>query len=191
MVRRPKQGKAKGPEPVRERGPEERARNLLLRLEADGVNPVQAAEELDRLQGALERAGKLQVLTEALQQLCDAWAEGNLRGDRGRAWLVLVGAFGFAEHVGRVGEIAWDSGLTPALRIPALRALARFKGEEAVRVLQAVLLSRSDAQVRATAAEGLADIGDRSVRPVLEELLEEELPRNVWNAVNGAVDRLR
>jgi HEAT repeat protein len=45
--------------------------------------------------------------------------------------------------------------------------------------------------VRAAAAEALAALGDRTAGPVLRALLEEDLPRGVWNAVSAAVDRLR
>jgi HEAT repeat protein len=54
-----------------------------------------------------------------------------------------------------------------------------------------VLLSRSDPQVRAAAADGLAELRDRSVAPVLAALLEEDLPKNVWAAVSAAHDRVK
>jgi HEAT repeat protein len=77
------------------------------------------------------------------------------------------------------------------VRVHAARVLPRFPGEAAVSALQEILLSRSDPQLRVAAAEGLADLGDRSVAPVLAALLEEDLPRNVWSAVSAALDRLR
>lgn len=192
-MRQPKSKAARPSKPDRpaERSPEERARNLILRLETDGPNPVQAAEELDRLQPALQRAERLDRITEQVADLCDAWTETSLRGDRGRAWLVLVGGFGLEEHVSQVADLVQDTGLPAVLRIAAARTLTRFRDDEAVQALLEVVLSRTDAQVRAAAAEALAVLGDRSVRPRLEPLLEEDLPRNVYQAVSAAVDRLR
>jgi HEAT repeat protein len=179
------------PDRPQERSPEERARNLLLRLETDGPNPVQAAEELDRLQPALQRAGRVDRMREAVSDLVEAWSEHALRGDRARAWLVLVGSFGLAEHVEGVAELVEDAGLPAPLRMAGARALAGFKEATAVQALLRVTLSRGDAQVRAAAAEALAVIGDRAVRPQLEPLLDEDLPRGLWNTVSATVDRLR
>lgn len=170
---------------------EERARDLLLRLETSGPNPKNAAEELDRLQGKLERDGQLDDFRERLAELADAWADGTLRGERAHAWLTLVGGFVLQENVERVASLAEDTGLHAPLRIHACQVLPSLKGEVAVRALQSVLLSRTDPLVRAAAADGLALLGDRSVAPVLATLLDEDLPRNVWSAVSGAFDRLR
>lgn len=170
---------------------EERARDLLLRLETSGPKPVNAAEELDRLQGKLERDGLLDDFRERLAELADAWADSPLRGERAHAWLTLVGGFALREHLERVAELAEDPGLPTDIRIHACRVLPTFKSEAAVGALQAVLLSRSDPQIRVAAADGLALLGDRSVAPVLEALLEEDLPRPVWSAVSAAFDRLR
>jgi len=170
---------------------EERARDLLLRLETSGPNPQNAAEELDRLQGKLERDGQLEDFRDRVAELAGAWSGNSLRGERGQAWLTLVGGFDLKENVGRVAEIVEDPGLPTALRVHACRVLPTLKGEVAVRALQGVLLSRTDAQVRVAAADGLALIGDRSVAPVLEVMLDEDLPRNVWSAVSAAFDRLR
>jgi hypothetical protein len=172
-------------------GPEERAGSLLRRLETGGPNPVNAAEEIDRLQGRLERDGRLPWLREQVRELCDAWAAAPLRGDRAHAWLVLAGGFGFGDLAPRAASVAEDSGLPAPLRVRACRVLASLGGEEAVAALQAVLLSATDAQVRAAAADALAELGDRSVRPVLEALLEEDLPPAVWNSVTAALERLR
>jgi hypothetical protein len=171
----------------------QRADEMLRRLETDGPNPLQAAEELDRLQAALERAGRLAEVRESVRDLCDAWAEtpGRLRGDHARAWLTLVGAFDLKEHAAGVGRLAENPGLPAALRVHACRILPRLGGDEARRLLQAVLLSTSEDPVRAAAAEALGDLGDRSARPVLEALLEEDLPRSLWTAASAALDRLR
>jgi len=177
--------------PAPPQSPEERARGLLLRLETDGPNPVNAAEELDRLQGRLERDGLLSGIRERVVALCEAWSETLLRGERARVWLTLVGAFGVKEQAPATARVAEDAGLPAATRVQACRVLAGLKGETATRALQGVVLSNGDAAVRAAAAEALAEIGDRSVRPALEALLEEDLPRAVWTAVNTAVDRLR
>jgi HEAT repeat protein len=95
------------------------------------------------------------------------------------------------EHAGPAAEIAASPGAVPALRVQACRVLGQFGGEAATRALLSVLTSRADPPVRAAAAEALADLGDRAVRPVLEALLDEEVPRPVWTAVSAAVDRLR
>lgn len=190
-MRPPKKKQSAKPDRPAERSPEERARNLLIRLETDGPNPVQAAEELDRLQPALERAGRLAPAREAVAELCDAWAEHSLRSDRGRAWLVLVGSFGLVEHVERVGEILQDTGMPTPLRMAAARALTGLRGPEAVEALLAVTLARGDTQVRTAAAEALALVGDRSLRPQLEPLLDEDLPGSLWNTVSATLDRLR
>lgn len=170
---------------------EERARDLLLRLETSGPNPLNAAEELDRLQGKLERDGQLEDFRERVAELADAWSVSSLRGERAHAWLTLVGGFDLKEAVERVADLARDTGLHGALRIHACRVLPSLKGEVAVQALQTILLSRTDPQVRVAAADGLALLGDRSVAPVLEALLDEDLPKNVWSAVSGAFDRLR
>lgn len=191
--------RGKGRKPARARaGPrhapesaEERAESLLLRLETDGPKPLNAAEELDRLQAALERDERLEEVRERVADLCDARAGIPLRGEAGEVWLTLVGGFGLREHAGRVGELAADPGLTPALRIRACRTLPQLAGPGAADALACILRSRTDARVRAAAAEALAQLGDRSVRPQLEPLLEEELPLPVWQAVSEAVDRLR
>jgi HEAT repeat protein len=191
-----RQGKGKGGRPPgqethRAEGPEERAQSLLLRLETSGPNPRNAAEELDRLQARLERDGRLEEVRDRVEALCSAWAAAPLRGERAQAWLTLVGAFDLKEHTPEAAHIGEDNGLPTPLRVQSCRVLARLGGDEARRALQSILESRSDAQVRAAAAEALADLGDRGVRPVLEVLLEEDLPRPVWNAVSAALDRLR
>jgi len=183
-----KKGAQSPPRPAE--GPLERAQGMLLRLETSGPNPVNAAEELDRLQGKLERDGELDPIRERVADLCDAWASTQLRGDRARAWLVLVGGFNLKEYLPDVAELARNTGLPAALRVPACHVLAHLGGEEATGALQEVLLARTDAQVRVAAAEALALLGDRSVRPVLEALLDEDLPQNVWSAVSHARDRL-
>jgi HEAT repeat protein len=170
---------------------EERAEELLHRLESDGQNLLNAAEELDRLQGALERAGALGGVAARVAELCDGWAEESLRGDRARAWLTLVGAFDLKEHSVQTAELAENPGLPAPLRRHACQVLPRLGGEVAGRALQTVLRSNTDPQVRAAAAEALADLGDRSARPVMETLLEAEIPRDVWTAVSAALDRLR
>ncbi len=163
---------------------------MIARLEARETHLVTAAEELDRLQGTLERLGSLEGLRERVAELCDAWSDVSLRGDTGQAWLTLVGAFDLKEHDSRVVALAEEMGAPVALRAQACRVLARLGGEEAVLSLARVLQSRSDAQVRVAAAEGLASLRDPSVRPLLESLLEEDLPRPVWSAVSETVDRL-
>ncbi len=169
----------------------ERARELLLRLETAAGNPVQTAEELDRMQGALERSGEREDMTERVRELCGAWSERALRGEHAQAWLVLVGGFDLKEHAERAAELAEDAALPPPLRERACRVLARLGGEGSVRALQCVLLSQAPPSLRAAAAEALAETGDRSVAPVLQSLLDEDLPRGVWNAVSEAADRLR
>lgn len=170
---------------------EERARDLLLRLETSGPKLQNAAEELDRLQARLERDHLLDDFRDRIAELAEAWAGGPLRGDRAHAWLTLVGGFGLEAHAEDVAALARDTGLPTDVRVHAARVLPRFPGEAAVSALQEILLSRSDPQLRVAAAEGLADLGDRSVAPVLAALLEEDLPRNVWSAVSAALDRLR
>src|SRR5688572_560752 len=182
-------GGAQGAHPAQ--GPVDRANSLLLRLETGGPNPVNAAEELDRLQGRLQRDDRLDALRPRIADLCAAWAGTPLRGERGRAWLTLVGAFGLKEHAGHTADLAREPGLPPALRMHACRVLPVLGGEDAGLALQAVLLANTDAQVRAAAAEALADLGDRSAAPILQALLEEDLPRGLWSAVSAAADRLR
>lgn len=187
----PSKNARRGGELHEPRTAEERARDLLLRLETSGPKPVNAAEELDRLQGKLERDGLLEDFRDRVEELAAAWADNSLRGERAHAWLTLVGGFDLKEHVERVAELAEDSGLATDVRVHACRVLPSLKGEEAVRALQGVLLSRSEPQIRIAAADGLALLADRSVAPVLEALLEEDLPRNVWSAVSAAFDRVR
>jgi hypothetical protein len=189
-LRKPARRAGAGPPPPRERSAEERAATLLLRLETSGPNPVQAAEELDRLQGALRRAERLEPLRERVADLAAAWAQGPLRGERGRAWLTLVGAFGLSEHGESVARLAADPGLPAALRIPACRVLAQLRAPEAAGALLEVAGSRAEPAVRAAAVEGLMDLGDSSVRPTLQALLDQDLPRPLWVAVNAALDRL-
>jgi len=173
-------------------GPEQRVSELLLRLETSGPNPVQAAEEVDRMQAAVQRAGIQEEVLERVQALCDAWSEIPLRGDQAQAWIVLVGAFDLKEHTERVAELAKEFSLAPPLRERAIRVLARLGGEEALSALQGVLLSGNNpASVRVAAAETLATTGDRTLAPLLASLLDEELPRPVWNAVAEALERLR
>lgn len=190
-MRPPKKKQSPNPARPPERSPEERARNLLIRLETDGPNPVQAAEELDRLQPALERSGRRESVREAVAELCAAWAEGSLRGDRGRAWLVLAGSFGLIEHAERAAEILTDPGLPAPLRIAAAQALTGLRSPDGVEALARVTVERGDLQVRTAAAEALAVVGDRSLRPRLEALLDEDLPRGLWNTVSATLDRLR
>ncbi|MCC2671951.1 MAG: hypothetical protein K0Q72_4422 [Armatimonadetes bacterium] len=170
---------------------EQRGDDLLLRLETNGVKLQNAAEELDRLHARLARDGRAGDLRERVADLAMAWADTPLRGDRGQAWLTLVGAFQLDEHVEQVGGIAADSGLPTALRVHACRTLTGFRGEQVVSALQKTLLAPTDPQVRAAAADSLAVVGDRSVAPVLEALLEEDLPKTVWAAVSAARERLR
>lgn len=173
-------------------GPEQRVSELLLRLETSGPNPVQAAEEVDRMQAAVQRAGIAEEVLERVQSLCDAWSEIPLRGEQAQAWIVLVGAFDLKEHTERVAELAKEFSLPPPLRERAIRVLARLGGEEALSALQGVLLSGNNpASVRVAAAETLATTGERTLAPVLSSLLEEDLPRPVWNAVAEALERLR
>jgi HEAT repeat protein len=195
-MRRPKAGSGRGKqggksEPPAPQGPVERARSLLLRLETGGHKPVNAAEELDRLQARLERDEKLEPLVEEIRSLCDAWSETPLRGERGHAWLTLVGGFGLDEHLERVTEILLDAGQAGPLRVHACRVLPQLDRAAAAEPLQDVLLNTRDAQVRAAAAEALGELGDREARPVLEALLDEDLPRPVWEAVSAALDRLQ
>ena len=191
-MRKPKSNRpTQQPDRPAERSPEERARNLLLRLETDGPNPVQAAEELDRLQPSLQRSEKLEAVRESVADLCEAWSTHTLRGERARAWLVLVGGYRLEEHLWQVAELVQDAGLPAPLRIAAARTLTGLRGEEAVQALLPVVLSRGDAQVRAAAAEALAELGDSSIHGELAALLEEDLPRPVYQAVSAAVDRLR
>lgn len=183
-------GKPAGGEKKPAQSPQERAEALIARLEARESHLVTAAEELDRLQGTLERLGSLEGLRERVAELCDAWSEATLRGDTGQAWLTLVGAFDLKEHALRVASLAEEMGAPVALRAQACRVLARLGGDAAVLSLGRILASRSDAQIRVAAAEGLASLRDPSVRPLLESLLEEDLPRNVWSAVSETLDRL-
>jgi hypothetical protein len=172
-------------------GPEERAQELLERLRTGGPNPVNAAEELDRLQASLGRAERLDEFREQVADLCMEWSEGPLRGEKSRAWLILAGGYGLSEHSRKAAAIGEDPGSTPKLRIAALRALAVLDRTAAPSVAERVLASRADAQVRTAAAELLAEAGAREALPLLQRLLEEELPRPLWNAVAAAADRLR
>ncbi len=169
----------------------ERAGTLLERLRSGGPNPVQAAEELDRLQAALQRQGELESVREDAADVAVSWLSEPLRGDRAHAWLVLVGGFGLEELAPQAAALAADSGLAVPLRARACRVLGALGGEEATAALQAVLLAPGDAQLRAHAAEALAEARDLSALPVLEALLEEDLPRSLWTAVSAALERLR
>ena len=68
----PRKGGSAAPQKQRAQSLEERAEELLQRLETGGQNPVQAAEELDRLQAALERSGALDHVRERIEALADA-----------------------------------------------------------------------------------------------------------------------
>jgi len=170
---------------------DERARDLLVRLETNGPKLQNAAEEIDRLQGRLQRDGLLDEFRERVAELTDAWSGTPLRGDRAHAWLTLVGAFGIEAQADTVAALAADTGLPTAIRVHACRVLPRFPGDATTAVLQHVLLSRSDPQIRAAAADGLAEVRDRSTAPMLAALLQEDLPKNVWAAVSAAHDRVR
>jgi hypothetical protein len=172
-------------------GPEERAHELLERLRTGGPNPVNAAEELDRLQASLGRAECLEEFRERVADLCMDWSEEPIRGDRGRAWLVLAGGYGLSEHASQAAALAADAGATPDLRIAALRALPALDRTAAAETAEAVLASRTVAHVRTAAAELLAETGTREALPLLQALLDEELPRPLWNAIAAAADRLR
>jgi hypothetical protein len=185
--------------PAAERGPSARPQTaggrveeLLARLEGGGPNPLQAAEELDRLQASAERAGTHTALRERVAALCDRWAAepGSLRGDRARAWLTLAGAFDLKAHAEAAAELAAQTGLPAPVRAHACRVLPRLGGGVAAAALQSVLLSNTDAAVRGAAAEALGELGAPGTRPVLEALLEEDLPRPLWNAVSAALDRV-
>lgn len=171
-------------------GPRDRALSFLERLQSGGPNPLNAAEELDRLQPSLARLEAGDWLTNRVAELVEAWRETDLRGDRLDAWLALIGAFGLSEYGEDAAARAEDPALPPAIRIRACFVARRLLGGEAAAPLARILGSKTDARVRQAAAEALGDLGDCSVRPLMEALLEEDLPRDLWNAVSAATERL-
>ena len=185
-----------GPSPPSDRpsvGPEQRARDLLLRLETDGPRPLNAAEELDRLLGRKDRdlppdADPVRERTEAL---CAAWAAPLPRGERADAWLTLVGTLDLKEHAAQVAALLEDAGRPAPQRARACRVLSRLRGRVAREALRRVAVARTDLAVRTAAIEALGECGSAEDRALLTALLEEELPRPVWNAASAALDRLR
>ncbi len=171
-------------------GPRERALSFLERLQSGGPKPINAAEELDRLQPSLARMDAGDWLRERVAELAEAWRETDLRGERLEAWLALVGAFDLTEFGDEAAEKAENTALPPATRIRACFVARRLLGVEAAGPLARILGSKTDARVRQAAAEALGDLGDRTVRPLLEALLDEDLPRDLWNAVSAAAERL-
>jgi HEAT repeat protein len=171
-------------------GPRERALTFLERLQSGGPNPVNAAEELDRLQPSLARMDAGDWLRDQVLELAEAWRETDLRGDRLEAWLALIGAFDLTEFGGDAAAKAESPALPPQLRIRACFVARRLLGTEAAEPLARVLGSMTDARVRQAAAEALGDLADPSLRPLFEALLDEELPRDLWNAVSAAAERL-
>ena len=172
-------------------GPRERASTFLERLQSGGPNPVNAAEELDRLQPSLARLEAGDWLKERVTELVDAWRETDLRGERLEAWLALIGAFDLVEFGDEAAAKAEDTAVPPHLRARACFVARRLLDADAAAPLARILGSNTDARVRQAAAEALGDLGDGSVRPLLEALLEEDLPRGLWNAVSAALERLR
>lgn len=173
------------------RGVGERAAELVLRLETASDHLQTAAEELDRIQARLRENEQLDPVRQRLADLCEAWKHLPLRGDRGHAWLTLVGAFDLKEHTQAVADLAGAVGLPAPLRAHACRILPRLGGDTARDALLAVVTARTEPQIRIPAAEALAELRDRTIRPQLEALLEDDLPRTVWTAVSATVDRLR
>lgn len=66
---------------------------------------------------------------------------------------------------------------TPAVRTIAVRALSRRKHAPAVRVLNAMTMRDSDAEVRLEALRAVASIGDKSSAQILRSLLVNGHPR--------------
>jgi HEAT repeat protein len=176
-------------------GPEQRARDLLLRLETDGPRPLNAAEELDRLLGRKDRDEALDLeadpTRERAEALCAAWSRPLPRAERADAWLTLVGALNLKEHVPEVAAVLEDGGRPAPQRARACRVLARLRGRAAREALRRVTVAKTDPVVRAAAIEALGECGDREARPLLVALLEEDVPRGVWNAASAALERLR
>jgi hypothetical protein len=172
-----------------QRDPSERVEELFDRIER-GVKPLPAAEELDRLQPALQRSALLDSVRDDVRDFClDALEESRLEGENLRAWLTLVGGFALVEHGDTVAGIMLRDGLHAPVRIHACRIAAALGGS-ALEALPAVLLSDTDTQVRRAAAETLGETASSTYRPVLEALLEEDLPAELWRAVSGALERL-
>jgi hypothetical protein len=171
-------------------GPRERALTFLERLQSGGPNPVNAAEELDRLQPSLARLEAGDWTRERVAELAGAWRETELRGERLEAWLALIGAFSLTEFGEEAAAKAEDTALPPGLRVRACFVARRLLGAESAAPLARVLGSKTDPRVRQAAAEALGDLGDPGVMPLLEALLEEDLPRDLWNAVSAAAERL-
>ena len=176
-------------------GPEGRAEALLSRLEAGGPQLLNAAEELDRHQPSLERAAALEPIRDRVRALCEGWADGSagsdLRGARLEAWLCLTGAFGLSEFAEACSAVVEDPAAPAAGRCRACEVLCRLDRAAALRTLERVLIARSDTRVREAAAQCLGELGDASVRPSLEALLEQDLPQSLWVAVDAARLRLR
>jgi HEAT repeat protein len=156
---------------------------------------TRAAEELDRLQARMREKGEWDRVAERLESWCAAHAGAGLRGELGTAWLALVGSLDLKQHTEPVVEIARNAGLPPSVRVRACRVLGRLAGDSGIGCLIALVRDTGDPQVRAAAAEACGEVADRECRPRLREalapVLEEELPRFLWNAVAAAVERLR
>lgn len=174
-------------------GPEQRARDLLLRLETDGPRPLNAAEELDRLLGRKDRDVQPEAdpVRERAEALCAAWSNPLPRTERADAWLTLVGTLNLKEHSSQVAALLEEAGRPAPQRARACRVLARLRGRVAREALRRVAGSRTDPAVRAAAIEALGECGSAEDRVLLTTLMEEDLPRPVWNAASAALDRLR
>ena len=169
---------------------QDRAIELLVRLEQAGPAPQRAAEELDRQIAGLRETAIWPELELRIGALCDRWAETELRGDGARAWLTLVGALGLGEHEATAAVLLSDPAIEVGIRQQAARVLGVLRGPLAGSALAGVLRAPGDPRVRAAAAEALAQLRDRTWRPTLEALLEEDLPASVWNAVSATLERL-
>lgn len=182
----------KGRDQTEPQGPrnQDRAVELLVRLEQSGPAPQRAAEELDRQIAGLHETTIWPELELRIGALCDRWAQTELRGDGARAWLTLVGALGLGEHAQTVAVLLSDPAVEVGIRQQAARVLGVLRGPLAGSALVSVLRAPGDPRVRAAAAEALAQLRDRTCRSTLEALLEEDLPASVWNAVSATLERL-
>ena len=190
MRKRPSKPAGRGEIRNPQQGPMERAEALLTRLEAGAPNPRNAAEELDRLQARMTGEGRHEEFRDRVEMLAHGWSTRRVRGEPLHAWLVLVGAFRLEDLVPDVEALAADPGNPASLRVHACRVLTGFPDADVDSTLVEILESRSDPQVRTAAAESLAENKTKTHVPRLRALLDEDLPRAVWNAVSAAVARL-
>ena len=189
-ARQPQRVSTSGPPPREPEGCGGRTRQaeLLLARLRESARPLAAAEELDRVLRSLE-SSEADAMSGRIRDLCRRWTAGELKGERARAWLALVGTLGLSEHRPTVARIAVGREHSAPVRCAACRALGAL-GVEGGELLARILCEPGDPDVREAAAEALATIGDRRWSAELSSLLAGDVPPRLWRAISDCLVRL-